>query len=305
MQKTGLIELNAVVAVAAARNFRAAAAELGMSTSALSHAVAALENRIGVRLFNRTTRSVSLTEAGEQFLGKIGPALKDISAAMEAATQARATPAGTLRINTSEGGARRILIPIVLEYVRRFPDVHVDIVSDGRMIDIVADSFDVGIRLIETVPQDMIAVPLKAEERFFVVGAPSYFEKHGRPQTPNDLLRHACLRLRLPSGTVYRWEFERHGEEIRLDVKGPMTLQSMDLMLEAAVGGAGLAYMTRQNVEVDLAAGRLTTVLEDWTPPFPGLCLYYSGHRHVPATLRAFLDVAREMTRARKKNGRG
>ena len=300
MSKAGLLELNAVAAVAAAKNFRAAAAELGMSASALSHAVAALEARMGVRLFNRTTRSVSLTEAGERFLEKVGPALKDIAAAMEAANQFRATPSGTLRINTSEGGARRLLIPIVLEFLRRFPDVHVDIVSEGRMVDVVADGFDAGIRLIETVPQDMIAIPLRAEERFFVVGAPAYFEKHGRPAAPTDLLNHACLRLRLPSGAVYRWEFERHSEEIRLDVKGPMTLQSMDLMLEAAVGGAGLAYMTEQNVAEELAAGRLETVLEDWTPPFPGLCVYYSGHRHVPPALRAFIDVAREKTAARE-----
>lgn len=296
MQKAGLLELNAVVAVAASKNFRAAAAELGMSASALSHAVAALEARMGVRLFNRTTRSVSLTEAGEQFLGRIGPALKEIAEAMEAANEFQAAPSGTLRINTSEGGARALLIPIVLEFLRRFPDVHVDVVSEGRMVDIVADGFDVGIRLIETVPQDMIAIPLRAEERFFVVGSPGYFERHGRPLVPADLSHHACLRMRLPSGAVYRWEFERHGEEIRLDVRGPMTLQSTDLMLEAALGGAGLAYMTARNVGPDLAAGRLVSVLEDWTPPFPGLCLYYSGHRHVPAALRAFVDVAKEMT---------
>ncbi|NML73122.1 LysR family transcriptional regulator [Rhizobium sp. S-51] len=297
MKKSGLVELHAVAAVAAARSFRAAAAELGLSASALSHAVAAIETRMGVKLFNRTTRSVSLTQAGEQFLGKVGPALKEIEAAMEAATQSRATPAGRLRINTSEGAARGLLMPIVLEFLRRYRDVDVDIVSEGRMVDIVAEGFDIGIRLIDTVPQDMIAIPLTEHERFVVVGSPQYIERHGKPLVPADLTRHACLRLRLPSGTIYRWEFERHGEEIRVDVEGPLTLQDMQLMREAAVGGAGLAYMTERNVAADLAAGRLVTVLEEWTPPFPGLCLYYSGHRHLPPALRAFADLARQMSR--------
>lgn len=297
MRKSGLVELHAVAAVAAARSFRAAAAELGMSASALSHAVATIETRMGVKLFNRTTRSVSLTQAGEQFLDKVGPALKEIEAAMEAATQSQATPAGRLRINTSEGAARDLLMPIVLEFLRRYPDVHVDIVCEGRMVDIVAEGFDIGIRLIDTVPQDMIAIPLTEHERFVVVGSPQYFERHGKPLVPGDLTRHACLRLRLPSGTVYRWEFERHGEEIRVDVEGPLTLQDMHLMREAAVGGAGLAYMTERNVAADLAAGRLVIVLEEWTPPFPGLCFYYSGHRHLPPALRAFADLARQMQR--------
>jgi DNA-binding transcriptional LysR family regulator len=295
MKITGLVELNAAVAVAAARSFRAAALELGMSASALSHSVASLEGRLGVRLFNRTTRSVSLTEAGERFLDKIGPALKTISAAMEEAGEFQTTPSGTLRINSSEGGARNLLIPIVLEFQRRYPLVNVDIAVDGRLVDIVSEGFDLGVRLIETVPQDMIAIPLRAEERFLVVGSSDYFNRHGIPASPHDLANHACLRLRLPSGTVYRWEFERHGEEIRLDVKGSLTLQSSDLMLEAVLEGAGLAYMTERNVAAALAAGRLISVLEDWTPPFPGLCLYYSGHRHVPAALRAFVDLARKM----------
>lgn len=295
MQKSGLVELNAAIAVAASRNFRAAAAELGMSASALSHAVAALETRMGVKLFNRTTRSVSLTEAGERFITRIGPALREIGEATEEANQFQATPSGTLRINTSEGAARDLLMPLVLEYRRRCPDVHIDIAVDGRMLDIVGEGFDLGIRLIETVPQDMIAIPLKKEERFLVVGSPAYFASHGRPSSPPDLLDHACLRLRLPSGTIYRWEFERHGEEIRLDVKGPMTLQSTELMLEAVIGGAGLAYMTERNVAAALADGRLVSVLEDCTPPFPGICLYYSGHRHLSAALRAFVSLAREM----------
>ncbi|WP_455274625.1 LysR family transcriptional regulator [Rhizobium herbae] len=295
MSKTGLLELNAVVAVAATRNFRVAASELGLSPSALSHAVAALEARMGVRLFHRTTRSVSPTAAGEEFLGRIRPALKEIAAAMEAANQFRHTPAGVLRINTSEGGVRGLLMPVIVEFTRRFPDMRIDIVTEGRLVDIIADGFDAGIRLAETVPQDMIAVPLTEEECFAVVASPGYFEMHAHPTTPMDLLAHDCIRLRLPSGLVYRWEFEKRGEEIRLDVTGPLTLQATDLIIEAALAGAGIAYVTLRNAAPYLADGRLVRVLADWTPPFPGLRLYYSGHRHVPAGLRAFIDLMREM----------
>jgi DNA-binding transcriptional LysR family regulator len=296
-QKAGLVELNAVAAVAAARNFRIAARELGMSASALSHAIATLETRMGVKLFNRTTRSVSLTEAGEEFLSRINPALREISEAMEAVNQFRATPTGTLRINTSEGAARGLLMPFILEFHRRYPDVHVDIVTEGRMIDIVADGCDAGIRVLDAVPQDMVAVVLKAEERLIVTAAPSYIERRGRPETPQDLLAHDCIRLRLPSGTVYRWEFERHGQEMRLDVQGPMTLQSAELMLEAVLGGAGIGYMTERTAAPGLTDGRLVHLLGDWTPPFPGICLYYPRHRHVPAGLKAFVNLIREMTK--------
>jgi DNA-binding transcriptional LysR family regulator len=292
-----LIELNAVAAVAAARNFRAAARELGMSASALSHAIATLETRMGIKLFNRTTRSVSLTEAGEEFLGRVGPALREISEAMEAINQFRATPTGTLRINTAEAAARGLLMPFVLEFIRRYPDMHVDIVTEGRMIDIAADGFDAGIRVLDMVPQDMVAVVLKAEERLIVTASPSYLQKRGRPHTPQDLLTHDCVGLRLPSGTVYRWEFERHGEEIRLDVKGPITVQSPELMLEAVIGGAGIGYMTERTAGPGLADGRLVHLLEEGAPPFPGLCLYYPRHRHVPVGLKAFVAVIREMTK--------
>ncbi|WP_112827994.1 LysR family transcriptional regulator [Rhizobium cremeum] len=297
MKRAGLIELNAVTIVAETRNFRAAARELGMSASAVSHAISALENRLGVRLFNRTTRSVSLTEAGERFLEKVSPALKDIAGAMEGATAAGGSPRGRLRINTSPGGMQGLLMPILVEFQRRYPEVHVDVASEGRLVDIVEEGFDIGVRLRESVPQDMIAIPLTEQERFHVLGAPRYFERYGKPSVPTDLSRYPCLRLRLPSGAIYRWEFERHGQEIRVEVDGPMTLQDMDLMLEAAVAGVGLAYMTERQAAGPLSAGLLTAVLEDWTPPFPGLCLYFSGRRHLPPPVRAFIDVAREMTR--------
>ncbi|WP_213775765.1 LysR family transcriptional regulator [Bradyrhizobium sp. dw_78] len=294
MRSSGLVELDAVLAVARHRGFRTAAIELDMSRSALSHAVAALEAKLGVRLFHRTTRSVSLTQAGEQFVAGVAPALSQIREAMEQAGSHRDTPAGTLRLNTSTGAARQMMEPIILEYLRRYPDMTVDIVTENRLIDIVVDGFDAGFRLAELVPQDMIAVPVGPKLRFAVVGSPVYFENHQQPNTPADLLQHRCIRMRLPSGAIYHWEFERHGEEAAIDVNGPLILDEPHLMLEAARAGVALAYLSEWNVAPDLASGALVRVLEDWTPPFPGLCLYYSGRRHVPAGLRALIDLIRE-----------
>ena len=296
MQRTGLFELNAVVAVSTHRNFRQAAIELGISPSALSHAIAALEKRMGARLFNRTTRSVSLSEAGEQFLTRVRPALREIADAMEAVNAFRDTPTGVLRINTSEGGAQRILAPVVLEFLRRYPDMQVEIATEGRLVDIVADGFDAGIRLSETLAQDMVAVAFGARVSFVVVGSPGYFLSHSKPLTPADLASHECIRNRMPSGKLFPWEFEMHGQEVAVDVKGQLTLDNHTLMIEAAIHGAGLIWTSEWAVEAPIADGRLVRVLEDWTPPYPGLCLYYPGHRHVPAGLRAFIEVLRETT---------
>lgn len=299
MKRPGLFELNAVVAVATHRNFRAAAAELDMSPSALSHAIGTLEKRLGVRLFNRTTRSVSLSEAGEQFLARVRPALREISEAMEAANEFRDTPAGLLRINASDGAGAQFFVPVVLEFLRRYPDMQLDLVTDGRFVDIVAEGFDAGVRLAEAVPQDMIAIPCGPEISFAVVGSPAYFEGREIPGVPGDLLGHECVRVRLPSGMLMRWEFERHGEEMLVDVRGALTLNSHNLLVEAALGGAGLIWTSEWAVAEHLAAGRLVRVLEDWTPSYPGLCLYYPGRRHVPAGLRAFIALIREFnTRA-------
>ncbi|MFL9984562.1 LysR family transcriptional regulator [Paraburkholderia sediminicola] len=292
MKTPGLSELEGVLAVARHRSFRAAATELGVSTSALSHAIAALEARIGVRLFNRTTRSVSLSEAGAQFVDSVAPALSTIRVAIEQAGSYRDTPAGTLRINTSTGAARQVM-PLLLEYLRRFPEMKLDLVTEGRMIDIVVEGFDAGIRLAETVPQDMIAVPFNQPQRFAVVGSPAYFAEHPKPRAPDDLRAHRCIRLRMPSGRIYHWEFERRGEAFSVDVQGLLTLDEPLLVMEAAREGFGLAYMTEWNVAADLEAGTLQRVLEDWTPAFAGLCLYYPGRRHVPAGLRALIEMIR------------
>jgi DNA-binding transcriptional LysR family regulator len=301
MLQTGLFELNAVAAISAHRSFRAAATELGISPSALSHAIAGLEKRLGVRLINRTTRSVSLSEAGERFLARVSPALREIAGALEDVNEYRDTPTGTLRINLKERAAHQILRPVVARFLRRYPDMKVELALEGRPIDIVAEGFDAGIRLAESVPQDMVAVPCGPDSRFIVVGSPHYFARASAPRSPSDLLRHECIRRRMPSGKLYHWEFEKRGEEIALDVPGRLTLDSDSLMVEAALEGFGLAFVSDFWVSEHLAAKTLQAALEDWTPPFPGLRLYYPGHRHMAAGLRAFVDMLREENKAASK----
>jgi DNA-binding transcriptional LysR family regulator len=296
MKKTALSELMAVAAVAVHRNFRGAARELGMSPSALSHAVSALEQRMGVRLFHRTTRSVSLTEAGEQFLSRVNPALREISAAMDEVNAHRVTPTGTLRINASEGAAMRLMSSVGYEFLRRFTDMKLDVVTDARMVDIVAEGFDAGIRQLGHVPQDMIAVPCSPPVRFIVVGSPEYFFRRPTPVVPDDLRAHECIRARLPGGAPYKWEFERNEERIDIEVAGALTLDNPHLIHDAALHAVGLAWMSEWAVADDVAAGRLVSVLDDWSGRAPGLFLYYPGHRHVPAGLRAFIDVIRELS---------
>jgi len=292
--RPGLTELEAVLAVARHGSFRAAAGAMEMSTSALSQSVAALEARIGTRLFHRTTRSVRLTEAGERFVADIGPAVADIHTALERACDETGEPSGTLRLNTSTGAARWVMAPYLIPYLRRYPKVHLDLVTEDRLIDIVREGFDAGFRTVDTVPGDMIAVPFGAAVRFAVVGSPGYFAAHGRPRVPTDLARHACIRARMPAGHIYHWEFERHGQAIAMDVDGPLTLGESQLMLEAAEAGLGLAYLAEFNVAPALADGRLERVLEDWTPSFERLCLYYPGRHHVPAALRALIGLIKE-----------
>src|SRR5579864_4432107 len=304
MKTPGLSELEGVLAVARHRSFRAAATELGVSTSALSHAIAALEARIGVRLFNRTTRSVSLSEAGAQFVDSVAPALSTIRSAIEQAGSFRDTLAGTLRISTAAGAARQAM-PLFVAFLQRYPEMKLDIVTEGRLIDIVVEGFDAGIRLADTVPQDMIAVPFGDRQRFAVVGSPAYFARHKPPRTPADLSTHCCIRTRMPSGAIYQWEFERHGETVRIDGKGALTLDESSLMLAAARAGLGLTYLTEWTVAADLEAGTLVRVLEDWTPPLDGLCLYYPGRRHVPAGLRALTDMIREYADANRERVAG
>ncbi len=304
MYKAGLIDLQAVIAVVRRGSFRAAAIDIGMSATAFSHAIARLESGLGVRLFNRTTRSVALTDAGRLFVDGIGPALQDIDAAMQAVRSQRDTPSGMLRINVAANAAQEILSPLVVEFLRRYPEVEIDIVTEGRLVDIVAEGFDLGVRVAGLVPSDMIAVSLGRPQRFAVVASPDYFAGRPIPQNPSDLARHQCIRVRLPNGALYRWQFEKRGESVEVDVRGPLTLDEGNLTRAAALDGLGLSFLHEHYVLPDVEQGRLVRVLEDWTPPFPGLSLYYPGRRNPSAALRAFIALARELA-ARAKSTRG
>jgi DNA-binding transcriptional LysR family regulator len=294
MTKPTLADLTAFSAVAAHRSFRRAADALGVSRSSLSHSMLALERDLGVRLLNRTTRSVAPTEAGEALLTRLAPVLRDLDEALDAVADARGNPSGTLRINANESAARLLLRSAVPRFLARFPGMALDLVAEGRLVDIVEQGFDAGVRLGESIPRDMIAVRISEDLRFVVIAAPSYLAGRTRPVTPDELREHICIRQRLPSGKRYRWEFGKHGQEVTIDVPGALTLDHNGLMVEAAADGLGLAYVPEPAAREWLDDGRLVTVLDDWCPLIPGLHLYYPGHRHVPAGLRAFIDVLKE-----------
>lgn len=297
MYRPSLNDLDAILTITREGTFRGAAQTLGMSATALSNAVAKLESSLGVRLFNRTTRSVSLTDAGRAFVARVGPALLDIHGAMDTARSQQATPTGTLRINAFASGAREILRPLILDYLHRNPAVHVDLVTEGRLVDIVAEGFDLGVRRLDLVPADMVAVPLGRMQRYAVVASPTYLEHHGRPVTPTDLLNHRCIRIRLPNGALFRWYFEKQGETVQVDVTGPITLDETSLARMAVLEGVGIGLFLEHNVLDDIAAGTLVRILDDWTPPLSDLCLYYPGRRNPPAALKAFIDLARRFAR--------
>ena len=291
--KSSLTELDAVLVVARCGKFRSAAIELGVSTTALSNAVGKLERTLGVRLFNRTTRSVSLTEAGQQFVAQVAPAVRDIHEAMDVVRSRQATPSGTLRINAFPTAAREIFSSLVLPFLREHPQVHIDVVTEGRMVDVVAGGFDFGIRSADRVPIDMIAVPLGRARRNVVVGSPTYLEAHGTPMVPQDLLNHACLRVRLPNGAIYRWPFEKDGQSVHIDVEGALTLDEAGLARTAVLASVGLTLAMESDVREDIEAGRLVRVLEDWTPTMSPLSLYYPSGRNPTAAFKAFIDFAR------------
>ncbi len=297
MEQPNLKELEAIIAIARRGTFRAAAIDLGMSTTALSHTVGRLEAGLGVRLFNRTTRSVSLTDAGRLFMQQVAPSLQDLRTALETVRSQRETPSGTIRINAAPFAARAVISPLVLEFLRRYPDMHVDIVTEGKLVDVVGDGFDLGVRVAGLVPTDMIAVSLGRPQRHAVVGSPEYFEKYGKPLAPPDLFNHKCIRVRLPDGSLFRWRFEKDGEQVQIDVRGPITLDEASLTRTAVLDSAGVGYIFEQDILPDIDAGRVIRILEDWTPPYPGLCLYYPGRRNLSAGVRAFLELARELSR--------
>lgn len=295
MKKSSLIELDAVLVVARCGKFRTAAIELGVSTTALSNAVGKLERTLGVRLLNRTTRSVSLTEAGQQFVAQVAPALRDIHEAMDVVRARQATPSGTLRINAFPTAAREIFASLVLPFVREHPQIHVDVVTEGRMVDIVAGGFDFGVRRADRVPVDMIALPLGLARRNVVVASPTYLEARGTPTIPQDLMKHACLRVRLPNGAIHRWLFEKEGQSVHVDVEGPLTLDEASLVRTAVLASVGLTLAMESDVREDIETGRLVRVLEDWAPAQPPLSLYYPSRRNPTAAFKAFVDFARQL----------
>ncbi|MGO7970864.1 LysR family transcriptional regulator [Rhizobium ruizarguesonis] len=298
--KPTLADLRALSAIITHRSFRKAADELGLSPSTLSHMMRSLEANMGVRLLHRTTRSVAATEAGERLVTRLTPLFRDFDLALEEVNEFRGQPSGTLKINTSEIAARVLLDAAVPTFLTRYPDMSLDLVTDNRLVDVVADGFDAGIRLREAVPLDMIAVEFGGDTRFVAVASPAYLAAHPAPQTPDALKTHACIRFRLPSGKLFRWEFEKHGHELVVDVPGVLTLDHVELMAQAAAKGLGIAYVSDRTARPFLESGALVTVLDDWCPAIPGLCLYYPGHRHVPQGLRAFITVLTEVERHRQ-----
>lgn len=293
MKAVSAADLAVFLSIAAHLSFSRAAVELGLSPSALSHALRALEERLGVRLFNRTTRSVALTEAGERLYARIKPAFRDIDDALEDLNQFRDTPSGTLRINAGRAAAQLVLLPLVERFLEAYPDVAIEITANDALVDVVSAGFDAGVRFGERLEADMVSLPIGPELRSVVVGAPAFFERHPVPQQPEDLHGLPCIRHRFPGGNLYRWEFERDGKQLDIAVDGPLTLDDVGLMLGPALHGTGLAYVFEEMVSEHLAAGRLVRVLEDWCPYYPGLHLYYPSRRQVPAALKAFIEFAR------------
>jgi DNA-binding transcriptional LysR family regulator len=293
MQHADFADLDAFTAVARARGFRAAAALRNVSASSLSEAVRRLETRLGVRLLNRTTRSVTPTEAGQKLLERLSPALTDVALALDEVNAFRDSPTGTLRLNVPLVVAKVVMPRLIPRFLAQHPGVTVEIIAEDSFIDVLAAGYDAGVRYDERLEKDMIAVPLSGPQRFMLVGAPAYFAAHGRPAHPRDVLDHAAIRHRFPSGATYAWEFEKEGEVIRLNPPARMTSTSLDLELAACEAGVGLLATFEDFVAPAIAAGRLEAVLEDWLPPFSGPYLYYPSRRHMPAPLRAFVDFVK------------
>ncbi|WP_031356659.1 LysR family transcriptional regulator [Caballeronia sordidicola] len=300
MSRAGLSELTAFVAIAEQRSFRAAARTLGVSPSALSHSMRGLEGRLGVRLFNRTTRSVALTEAGEQLLQRVGPAMAELESAVNEVASARDQPSGSIRISASESAAKPIVRHVLPGFLASYLGIHVEFVVDTRLVDIVADGFDAGIRVLQDVPRDMIAIRFGPDMRFAAVASPDYLSRHEPPKTPDDLAQHRCIRFRFESGALYRWDLEHRGKSASIDVDGPMTLGNINLMVEAALAGIGIAWVPDYQVADHLASGRLVQLLPEWSPAFPGLCLYYPANRHPPAALRLFAQAVRDWVKSQE-----
>jgi DNA-binding transcriptional LysR family regulator len=290
MNRAHLSQLAVLATVAQCGSFRGAARELAIAPSAVSHAVSSLEARLGVRLLSRSTRSVAPTEEGAQLLERLRPALSEIDMAMETAIEARDRPAGNLRLTVPRTAAQLTLAPRLGAFAQAFPDIVLEIVVEDRFTDVVEGGFDAGVRLGESLQRDMIAVRIGPPIRGAVVAAPSYFETMPRPLHPRDLAGHRCVRFRFSSGVLYRWEFEKDGEELEIAVEGPLIVGEDRLNVEAAINGAGITFVFEGYVSDAIADGRLVRVLEDWCPPFDGFFVYYPSRRQMRPALRAFVD---------------
>jgi len=292
--RENLNDFLAFLAVARERSFTRAAAKLGVSQSALSHTIRGLEERLGIRLLTRTTRSVSPTEAGERLLQNVGPRFEEIEAEIAALSELRERPAGTIRITTGDHAAETILWPALSRFLPDYPDIKVEVAIDYGLTDIVAERYDAGIRFGGQVAKDMIAVPIGPDMRMAVVAAPSYFLRRKRPKTPPELTAHSCINLRLPTyGGLYAWEFEKGGRELNVRVAGQLVFNGVSQMLAAALAGFGLAYVPQDIAEPHLEQRRLVRVLEDWCPPFSGYHLYYPSRRQTSPALALLVDALR------------
>ena len=287
-------DLMAFLAVARERSFTRAAAQLGVSQSALSHTIRGLEERLGLRLLTRTTRSVAPTEAGERLIRTVGPKFEQIDFELSALTELREKPAGTIRITAAEHAAQAVLWPALTTLLPRYPDIKVEVMIDYGLTDIVAERYDAGVRLGEQVAKDMIAVRIGPDFCMAVVGTPSYFETRPKPKKPQDLTAHDCINIRLPTyGGIYAWEFEKRGRELRVRVDGQLVFNNIALRLNAVLAGLGLAYLPEDQVAPYLADGRLIRVLDDWCAPFPGYHLYYPSRRQVAPAFALLVDALR------------
>jgi DNA-binding transcriptional LysR family regulator len=293
MQLDDLNVLAAFLAVAEERSFTRAAKRVGVSRSALSHAVRGLEERIGVRLLARTTRSVAPTDAGDQLVARLRPALGDVASVLDQIAGLRDRPAGRVRLVTPRLAAKMVVAPKLEQFTREYPDVVLDITTDDSPLDLVAGRYDAGIHLGEFIERDMIATRVSREQRAAIVGSPRYFESHPRPKSPRDLPGHRCISISMGSAGVYRWEFDKGTQSVAAGVNGPLLIDDMDMTIRAATDGIGLAFSLEEYVAPYLASGALVRVLEDWCPPFAGFFLYYPSRRQQPAALSALIDTLR------------
>ena len=292
MSRPEFSDLDAFVAIVRHRNFRRAARERGVSASTLSQSVRDLEERLGVRLLNRTTRSVTPTEAGERLAARLSPIFSEMNEALDEVNGFRDTPSGTLRLNVP-GAAQPILAPMIARFLSGHPGIRLDITVDNSFVDVFAQGFDAGIRYDESLALDMIAVPIGPPQRYAVVASPELAQRYGSPERPEDLLTRPCIRHRFPSGAMLPWEFEKDGEVVKIDPDAPLVTTSPDIAIRAAEDGVGWYATFEDFVRTAIDAGRLVEALSSWCPTFPGPSLYYSSRRHVPAPLRAFIEFVR------------